>query len=370
MAGLLDRAILGPCRPAFLALHQAENGMDRARTTSGGPSLAEKVAFLSGPAFAPRAVATRETHMSWLFFVGDEVFKLKKPLRLPYLDFSTLARREAACRAEHRLNQALAPGVYLGITPLTLAGGDLALGGEGAAVDWLVRMRRLDEAQTLESALRDGAVGAPLLDRLAAVLARFYGSARPVPVGRGPRLLRHRRALHDDAGILLDPALPTPKGLVRGLLALQRRFLRLRPGLIAARRWVEGHGDLRPEHIWLGPDLLVIDRLEFSAGLRTVDPLEEVAFLDLECERLGAPSVGAGLRRRIAAGLHDEIPAALYLFYRIQRALLRARLAIAHLQEPSPRTPAKWPAQMRAYLRIARRDARQLERRLRRPADR
>jgi len=158
------------------------------------------------------------------------------------------------------------------------------------------------------------------------------------------------------------------------VLAVQHAFLRQRHDLLAARarqgRILDAHGDLRPEHIWLGPRVRIIDRLEFSRALRAVDPLDEMASLDVETERLGAPAVGRRIRRRVEAGLHEASQPGLYLFYRLFRALLRARLAIAHLLEPDPRTPAKWPRQARAYLAIAVRDARRLAVRLRRPAGR
>ena len=116
---------------------------------SGGaePTLDAKVSFLSGPdAYpSPGGVIRRETHMSWVFLVGDQVYKLKKPVRFPYLDFSTLDRREAACRAELLLNRALAPDVYLDVVPLVDTGAGLAIGGAGKPVDWLVVMRRLDD---------------------------------------------------------------------------------------------------------------------------------------------------------------------------------------------------------------------------------
>ena len=94
-------------------------------TNGAGPTLDAKVSFLSRPdAYqpAPGEVVCRETHMSWVFLAGDRVYKLKKPVRFSYLDFSTLARREAACRAELRLNRALAPDIYLDVLPLVEIG--------------------------------------------------------------------------------------------------------------------------------------------------------------------------------------------------------------------------------------------------------
>ncbi|MFN4175705.1 hypothetical protein [Phenylobacterium sp.] len=340
------------------------------------PTLADKVAFLSGPGAhgggAP--VARRETHMSWLFFMDGDVLKLKKPVRFPYLDFSSLARREAACRAEFALNQRLAPGIYLGVTPLRLGPGGLSLGGEGETVDWLVHMRRFDQSRTLEARLTAGPVPDSELDALADLLARFYRQARRVRLTPETYLDRLRDGLAYDRRVLLEPRLGLASGRARAVLAVLARFIRVRAPLLVDRvqagRILDAHGDLRPEHVYLGPPLKIIDRLEFSPSLRAVDPLDELAFLDLEVERLGYPEAGARIARRVAAALHEQAPPELHLFYRCYRASLRARLAIAHLLEPDPRTPEKWPAQARAYLAIASRDARRLAVLLTRPGGR
>jgi aminoglycoside phosphotransferase family enzyme len=149
------------------------------------PSLASKVTFLSRPdAYGEptRMISCRETHMSWVFLAGDCVFKLKKPVRFAYLDFSTLSRREAACRAELKLNRRLAADVYLSVVPLVWTPRGLAIGGSGVTVDWLVVMRRLDEASTLERMLLDRRLTTGDLDRLVATLAAFYRHAGPVRI--------------------------------------------------------------------------------------------------------------------------------------------------------------------------------------------
>lgn len=338
--------------------------------------LADKTAFLSAPSAydpAPETVERRETHMSWVFFAGDRVYKLKKPVRFPYLDFSTLARRETACRAELRLNRRLAPDIYLDVVPLVAGPRGLSLGGQGEAVDWLVAMRRLDESRMLDRRLADHVTDQEL-DRLAAVLVRFYRRAAPVRIPPHRCLADWRAGLDYDRRVLLAAKLGLPGGAIRRVDAVERRFLAIHARVLAARarrgRIRDGHGDLRPEHIWLGDGVRIIDCLEFSARLRAADPLDEIAFLDLECERLGAARAGRRLRRRVVRALPDGAPQALYLFYRTHRAMLRARLSIAHLLEPDPRTPEKWPRQARGYLRLALRDAVRLEQGLRRPEGR
>lgn len=338
------------------------------------PGMAEKVAFLSRPAafpHAPREVAIRETHMSWVLLAGDRAFKLKKPVRFPFLDFSTLARREAACRAELALNRRLARDVYLGVVPLTAGPGGLAIGGDGSVIDWLVVMRRLDEAGTLEHAILSGSLQQAQLDDLVSVLAQFYRTTRRVFVSPHHHLAVWRRNLAYCRSVLLQPRLGLPVGLVRYIDGVQWRFLAERGALLRqraiGRRIVDGHGDLRPEHIWLDHAVRIIDCLEFNPSLRAVDPLDEVAFLCLECERLGSRWAADYIRRRMSRALFIRIDDPLFAFYRCYRATLRASLAIAHLLEPNPRTPEKWPQLARAYLRFAQADARRLERFLRTP---
>ena len=126
------------------------------------------------------------------------------------------------------------------------------------------------------------------------------------------------------------------------------------------RHVVDGHGDLRPEHIWLGDPVGIIDCLEFNSRLRAVDPFDEIAFLCVECDHLGNSRAGDYIRHRTIQALQDGLSEELFTFYRCYRATLRARLAIAHLLEPDPRTPEKWPRVARDYLHIAANDAARL----------
>jgi aminoglycoside phosphotransferase family enzyme len=350
---------------------------DGAMTGGTDVSLAAKVAFLSrvkAYCGAARSVTVRETHMSWVFLTDGHAYKLKKSVRFPYLDFTSLARRKAACRAELHLNRRLAPGVYLDVVPLCQAEHDLAIGGPGGVIDWLVVMRRLDEAKTLEHVItRDGASRAQL-DRLAVTLVAFYRRAPRVFVLPAAHLVHWRQSLAENRRGLLDARVHLAAGTVRGIDRILRRFLARRGRLLAHRvregRIVDGHGDLRPEHIWLDDPIRIIDCLEFNARLRAVDPFDEIAYLSLECERLGRPEAGERIRRRVAMALRDGPSQHLFAFYRCHRAMLRARLAIAHLLEPDTRTPAKWPALARSYLALAAADARKLEQFLRIPRGR
>jgi aminoglycoside phosphotransferase family enzyme len=339
------------------------------------PNLAAKVAFLSSPGAYPdlaQEVVRRETHMSWVFLAGDKVYKLKKPVTFSYLDFSTLRHREAACRAELRLNRRLAPDVYEDVVALTQSARGLSIGGAGDVVDWLVVMRRLDERATLERAILEDRLEPWQLDRLAAALVAFYRRTNAVFVSVARHLADWHRSVALNRRILLDARLALPCGLVTQIDRAQRLFLAERADLLAervrGRHIVDGHGDLRPEHIWLGDPVRIIDCLEFNARLRSVDPFDEVAFLCIECERLGAPWAGEYLRRRVGHALRGGLGDALFSFYRCHRATLRARLAIAHLLEPEPRTPEKWPRLARTYLELAAADAIRIRQSIKTPA--
>jgi aminoglycoside phosphotransferase family enzyme len=341
------------------------------------PSFADKIRFLmQGDAYRPPVaeVTCRETHMSQVFLAGDRVYKLKKPVHFPYLDFSTLVRREAVCRAELALNRRLAPDVYRGVVPLVCSGDGFVIDGQGLIVDWLVVMNRLDDKQILDCVIRERRLHRWQLDRLIAVLAQFYRRARPAFISPAIHVAELRRSLAYNRRVLLDPRLRIPSGSVYHIDAAQHHFLSERTEFLAERvrkrHIVDGHGDLRPEHVCLGDPVRIIDCLEFNARLRMVEPLDEIAFLCLECERLGAGWAGEYLRRRMMHVLHNEDCDELFIFYRCYRAMLRARLSIAHLLEPKPRTPDKWAPLAQTYLRLAMEDSVRLEKSLRKPTGR
>ncbi|SKA35874.1 Aminoglycoside phosphotransferase family enzyme [Enhydrobacter aerosaccus] len=337
-------------------------------TSKPSVTLAQKVAFLErGAAYgdASALVVSRETHMSWIFLVGEKAYKLKKPVRFPYLDFSSRQKRHAACVSELMLNRRLASDVYERVAPLYLNAGRLSLIGGDEIVDWLVVMRRLDESQTLEQRLHTRTLSTSDLDPLIDRLSRFY--RRAVPISLPPPLLQFhwQRSLNDNRKVLLKPNLPLSEALVRRIDRAQQQFLlkgyRLLAQRVHSHSIVDGHGDLRPEHIWLQPTVRIIDCLEFNHQLRTVDPLDEIAFLCVECDRIGDARFGQYIKRRMLPLRAASALEPLFTFYRCYRATLRARLAIAHLLEPRPRTPEKWPRLAGRYLDLALADARRLE---------
>ncbi|MGQ7793515.1 hypothetical protein ACUN0C_13980 [Faunimonas sp. B44] len=323
--------------------------------------LADKVRFLASADAWPagtKDVEARETHMSWVFLAGPTVLKLKKPVRNTFLDFSTLAAREANCREEVRLNRRLAGDVYRGVLPLTRSpDGGLQVGGDGHVVEWLVHMRRLPAEAMLDAVLRSGRLTRAQVEAVGERLAAFYRAAeRPdIDADLPWQIMKVEQAENRDVLGRVPGAGDQARRIaivdrLEALLDSDREVLARR---VVEGHVVDGHGDLRPEHVCLVEPPLIIDCLEFNRGLRLVDPFDETAFLGLECERLGAPWVDSVLRAQIAAGLGREPSPRLLALYRAFRSVLRARLALAHLLDPKPRTPEKWEPMAEAYLRIA-----------------
>ncbi|MEZ4332749.1 MAG: hypothetical protein R3F35_13390 [Myxococcota bacterium] len=300
-----------------------------------------------------------ETHMSWVFLTDRSVYKLKKPIVWDRLDFSTVERRRFCCEEEVRLNRRLAPAVYRGTRALTREpGGGLALDGRGRPVDWLVEMERLPADRMLDRRLAAAAIRVDEVRDAAGLLARFFADARPVPIGLDALRARFEAGIVEDRDALRRPEFDLPRARVDAIAERQLAFLRERPDLIVERirahRIVDGHGDLRPEHVGLTRPLpVVIDCLEFCAELRELDPFDELGFLALECERLGQPRIGPVFVEAYARASRDRIAPALAAFYRDHRILRRARLAAWHLTDPGTREPERFARRARHYLALA-----------------
>ncbi|WP_425259374.1 hypothetical protein ACPOLB_00780 [Rubrivivax sp. RP6-9] len=307
-------------------------------------------------------VETIETHMAWVFIAGGAVLKLKKPVRYPFLDYATPAAREAACRAEVRLNARLAPGVYRGLMALQWDGGALRLVPEAAAdpraatVDWLVWMHRLPRARMLDRLIAQAAVTEADVDALVGVLAPFYRRATVVAVEPDVYVARLTAEQATNRALLLQPGLQPDSvaSVVDRFDAALLRHADLLRARAAAGRIVDGHGDLRPEHVCLLRPPVVIDCLEFNASLRQVDPFDELSYLGLEADLAGCRWIGPRLVDGVAAALGDHAEPVLLALYTAYRALVRSRLALAHLLEPRPRTPERWQPLARRYLARAR----------------
>ncbi|MBK4737584.1 hypothetical protein JJB74_23440 [Noviherbaspirillum sp. DKR-6] len=324
-------------------------------------ALAARIAFLQRPESYPEPttqVHIIETHMSLVFLTDGYAYKLKKPVRYPPLDFTTLDRREFYCREELRLNRALARPVYLDVVALAADHeGHLSLNGPGDAVDWLVRMRRLPADRMLDRLIASAQADPRDMARIAARLVAFYRLCAPVIMEPAAYRERLRQEIASNEDQLRMRSAYLSREQIRCICSAQHAFLQDRQALfderVAGGHIVEGHGDLRPEHVCVQREIWIIDRLEFDRGLRIVDTADETAFLALECERFGAPALGTAFLKACAGLSGDFPPASLIHFYQSLKACIRANIAIRHLDEAQFRDAAEWPRRAQAYLDLA-----------------
>ena len=248
---------------------------------------AEVVALLAAPATHGGAAVERvETHGAIVFMAGDRAWKLKRAVRYDYMDFSTPVRRRVCCEAEVRLNRRTAPDLYLGVVPVTrTAGGGVALGGDGPAVDWVVEMRRFDQAALLEHLGEADALDLALMGPLAAAVARFHAEAAPRRDQGGragmARIIEGNADGLDEFGGTLDPA------------ARRRAVDGARAALVAHGVWIDErreagfvrqcHGDLHLRNIVLLDGVpTIFDALEFNDEFSCIDTHYDLAFLVMD----------------------------------------------------------------------------------------
>jgi len=327
------------------------------------PSEEEKVAFLQQAVSYPErpsSVEVEETHMSWVFLTDRYVYKFKKPVERDRVNLRTLEARRKNCEEEIRLNRRLAPDVYLGIATLRAdAEGNLYLEEEhGEVVEWLVKMRRLPRKCLLDHQIGNQGVDMDRVTAAAERLAGFYRQAKPEKLSADAYVSRITADLRNYHKELLTFEEWLPMAETISVREKQLHFLSDHASLPAARARegyiVEGHGDLRPEHVCLTDPPVIIDCLEFDRELRIIDPVEDLALLFVECEVKSAKTVGERFLNVYMEQTGDQPPAALVNFYKSQRALIRALLSIRHLADDSYQENAdKWVRKTREYLELA-----------------
>jgi len=318
------------------------------------------VAALRQPATYPGTEAPNEaieTHMAWVFLTASHAYKLKKPIRARLIDHRTVEARRRACHTEVELNRRLAAPVYLGVVPLAEDEDGLRLEGEGSPVDWLVKMRRLPRTQMLDARIENDQVSHASIDQLGTTLAAFYRAAAPVRWSGDEYQGQLVANLTSKRSFLERPRYDLDQGLVRAVARAQSRWRTEHAPLLKARasRVVDAHGDLRPEHICLTDPPLVIDCLEFNRSLRLLDPLSELSFLSLECRRLGAEWIGDEIIALYRQHTGDDASPRLVPFYESYHAVVRATIAVWHLDDKAfgDTNTCTWREQAEAYLRLA-----------------
>jgi len=284
-----------------------------------------------------RSVEHIETHISHVLLAGEYAYKLKKPLDLGFLDFSTLERRRFCCEEELRLNRRLAPQTYLAVVPVTGSVQAPDMGGEGDILEYAVKMRRFDQKSLLSSRPLDS----DLPERIAERVASFHQSIPSVaperPYGDFDAVLEPMRSNFAQirsrlaGNELLDRLQPLEAWTLRRHLALRVALLQRR-----ARGFVrECHGDMHRGNIALdGDEILIFDGIEFNPSLRWIDTMSELAFLVMDLEEAGEAKQARRLLNRYLELTGDYDGLRVFDFYKLYRAMVRAKVIAIRLDQP------------------------------------
>ncbi|MGO9488341.1 MAG: AAA family ATPase [Solirubrobacteraceae bacterium] len=301
---------------------------------AGNPALLQALAT---PAMYPGhpPVAVHETHASWVFVAGDRAYKVKKPLALGFLDYSTLALRHRACREEVRVNRALAPGLYLGVRAIVVSEGVFRIVGADApdALEYVVEMRSFDERDTLAGLIVAGCLTNRDVAQTAGVLASFHRSAEVAADWDEHRVLAAWRRNVQELEEVGPPAgwrVEVPGGFGEAFVRAHAAELRERSRRGLGR---DGHGDLRCEHVLARPCVRVVDRVEFDPALRRTDVACDLAFLTMDLEASGARWAGHALVEAYRDADMDPGGEQLRSFYAAHWALVRSKVSLIAASE-------------------------------------
>lgn len=270
-----------------------------------GPDVATLIDGLSSPAAYTHSVGekveVRQTHISVVFLAGAYAYKVKKPVNLGFVDFSTLDRRHHFCLEEVRLNRRLAPEIYLDVVPVIRTARGVQFDAEGEVVEWAVKMQRLPDEATIQARLGRGEVGMELVESLARKIASFHKLAetteRIAAFGRFEAVARIVLDIFEQASPQVGNTVS--RSVFNRVNALSEitlnHFMRLIETRAARGMTRDCHGDLHFDHVYFFPerepptDLVIIDCIEFNERFRFIDPVADMAFPVMDFWNRGKP---------------------------------------------------------------------------------
>ena len=305
-----------------------------------GEALPAHVEALQQPGAYPDAppdVELVQTHISYVFLAGDEVYKLKKPVNLGFADFTTLEKRREACEAEVRLNRRGCPGsIYVGVEAVTREGHGYRIGGDGEIVDYAVHMKRLPADRMMDHLLERGDVGFEMIGRVAARLTELHEQAdrgEHISAIGGPEQLRfdwHESIDQIEPFVgrtLSRQCFETIKRYAESTLAREFAYIQQRED----QGWVRDcHGDLRSDAVCFDEDvpggICIYDCIEFNERFRYIDTGLDAAFLAMDLDYRGHRELSDLFIGLYAASIGDKGLPLLLHFYKAYRAVVRGKV--------------------------------------------
>ncbi len=303
----------------------------------------------------------KETHISWIIMSDDYAFKIKRPVKYTFLDFSTPEKRKHFCKEELKLNRRLAPEMYLDILPVTNNMLKKTSGKkEKEIIDHAVWMKRMDNSLEMDNLLETGKVTTVHIDKLAEKVAGFHDRTQVV---KKPGDIDAQQELYADIKTII-PYL-NEKGYrfwenkIHSCIESSENFLKKNKDLLDQRVdrgfHRDGHGDLNSRNIFLYDDPLIFDCIEFNAGFRQIDVLNEIAFLCMDLEFFGQEDLSNLFYQKYLfhSGIEDEpFMRRLFSYYKGYRANVKAKVTILGAQKKEKEEKIYDPGNALKYLSL------------------
>jgi aminoglycoside phosphotransferase family enzyme len=305
-------------------------------------SLPEIVAYMSNRTSysePTNKVETVQTQMSIVFLTDKYVYKIKKPVNLGYLDYTTLEKRKYFCEREVELNRRLCTDTYLGVIPLTLDDGKVTIDGKSQPIEYMVKMRRLPQNRMLDVLLTKGRVSATMMGRVAVKVADFHNKAETRPeIGKFGNLETiefNTEENFSQTSKYIGRGL-TP-GQYEGLVEYTRNFIKARADVfnkrVADGKIKDCHGDLHAQHICFTDPICIYDCIEFNDRFRYVDVAAEVSFLAMDLDHWGRPDLSTHFVNEYVVKTADRELLSLLNFYKCYFAYVRGKVNCFRLDD-------------------------------------
>ncbi len=303
-----------------------------------------------------------ETHISWVILTGEYAYKIKKPVNFGFLDFSTLDKRHLFCQEEVRLNQRLAPSIYLEVVPISMHANTFKINDDSNIVEYAVKMRQFPQQNLLDALLKNQKLTVNHIDKLTDQIAEFHTNLTPCAsnqsIGSAKKVFEPMQQNFEQIRPLLDSN--EDKQHIEQLAQwTQSQFSRLENKLnqrVQEGHIKECHGDLHLGNIALvDEDIIIFDGIEFNDDFRWIDTINEIAFLIMDLEDRKRNDYANRLLNRYLQLTGDFDGIDLLVFYKVYRALVRAKIALFQRQQNAdqPSEQEKLMAVFHNYINLA-----------------
>ncbi len=328
------------------------------------PQLPELVQALLEPRAypeVPKHIELVQTQMSFVFLTDDYVYKVKKPVNLGYLDYTTLAKRHFFCQREVELNRRLSPDVYIGVVPISRERGSISVGGQGELIEYAVKMRRLPREAMMNVLLANNQVLPKMVTRVAEKLVEFHREAETSTTisafGKLDTITQNTEENFAQTEKYVSHTIS--RGKYQRIKAYTDNFIEKNASLFRKRiqdaRIRDCHGDLHAAHICFSNGIYIYDCIEFNDRFRYCDIVSEVAFLAMDLDHYGRADLSRYFVDAYVNRSQDEELKQLLDFYKCYRAYVRGKVESFKLDDPhiSPEEKARVFADAQRYFELA-----------------